>query len=60
MMDDRDNFLLQLKLHQEWVSSLGERGKQLCLEDDNLSEVDLSRTNLCEVVIPGVILDNAN
>jgi uncharacterized protein YjbI with pentapeptide repeats len=58
-MQQREIDLL-LNSHELWITSYGKQGKQLWLEDADVSGLDLSGRLLVESQLPGVNLDGVN
>ncbi|MBD2767937.1 pentapeptide repeat-containing protein [Hymenobacter sp. BT664] len=52
--------LKKLKLHHDWLESLGRSGRQLALEDDDCTGLDFSGRILSQASLPGVRFDKAS
>ena len=50
--------LERLKLRQEWLASFGQAGRQLWLEDADLTGLDLSDRDLSQAHLAGARLDS--
>jgi 2-iminobutanoate/2-iminopropanoate deaminase len=53
------DLLEKFAAHAEWLRTLGSAGRQLLLENVDLSGMDLSERDLMEAALPGVRFDQA-